>query len=131
MIECPLHVHRVTIFGFGGATAVVSRATLSAAGQRPPEMTVSWHEKTTRAYRDLLEQVGEFCRTNLARDPETVLDQLWQRLSDAQSSPAMALCTGLDDVETRKLMTTRDTRTATRLVRAGLAKTCALQQLRA
>lgn len=115
--------------GFGGATEVLTQAMLSNTESPPPELTVAWHEQATKGYADLLRSLQQFRCPTLVRKPDEVFGLLWQRLLVARSQLAAQLNTGLSDEETRQLLTTRDIKTAIRLVRAGIAQKCNLSPL--
>jgi hypothetical protein len=123
--NCPLYL----IGGFGGATEVLTRALLTETAALPPEFTVEQHEKMQPGYSELMSHLQKARLPTRARAPQTVLTDLWQRITAARASLAASLNTGLTEDETRELMTTRDMQAAIRLVKSGIAKRCNLPQL--
>lgn len=63
------------------------------------------------------------------RTGDQLLDDLFQRIEQARLNLGATLNTGLDEVETRELLTTRDMGRAVQLVRKGLAVRLGLIEL--
>jgi hypothetical protein len=107
--------------GFGGAAEVLARTLLSAPGLRPEELRADWHAARNPKLARLLALLAGRALPPGIRSTQDALDALYARLDAGRASPAATLNTGLDDAETRELLTTRDMRQAVRLVRKGLA----------
>lgn len=107
--------------GFGGASEVLAKAVVSGASERPQEFTSAWLSAQNPALEKLLEMSKNFVMSPGIMSTEKSLDQLYDFLRRARTSPSAVLHTGLDDHETRELLQTRDVATAVNLVRKGLA----------
>jgi hypothetical protein len=123
--NCPLYL----IGGFGGATEVITRALLSPDTVPPAEFTVDQYEKKLPGYAELMAHMQNARLPKSARAPQTVLTDLWQRITAARATLSASLNTGLTDDETREHMTTRDMHAAIRLVKSGIAKPWNLPKL--
>lgn len=117
--------------GFGGAAEVLAQAIVNPAANRPPELTVAWHEQNTADFKQLLQLSGQFRLPPPLPAIPAAFDQLWQFVEAARNTPAAVLNTGLTDGETRELLTTRDVGAVVCLVRAGLTNQRQLPSLAA
>ncbi|MBS0545705.1 MAG: hypothetical protein JSR40_18440 [Proteobacteria bacterium] len=109
--------------GFGGAAEVVARALLAPPGTPLPEtLHAGWQFKNAPALEALRRMQGMQPLPYGALDTETGLARLGTAIENARGRLPQALATGLDDIETRELMETRDMRLAAALVHKGLEK---------
>lgn len=106
--------------GFGGAAEVLAKAMLASGSDRPPEFTLAWQEARNPALVRLLESTKEFQVPSSFVLPGAAFDQLFSFVERARTNLSGTLETGLDDAQTRELLTTRNVDTAVRLVRTGL-----------
>ncbi len=106
--------------GFGGAAEVLAKAIARPGAGRPPELTVSWHERHSAGFSDLLKSFDQFRLPPPLPTIPAAFEALWKYIEAARAAPAATLNTGLTDAETRELLTTRDMGTAVRFVRHGL-----------
>jgi len=120
----PLYV----LGGFGGAAEVLARALLEVGDERPLEFTAGWHEKNPDVAR-LQKLAVEFALPAGVRATGAALDALFVLVKQARGNLAGTLRTGLTDVETRELLTTRDVARAVQLVRKGLESQVGLEAL--
>lgn len=114
----PLYV----LGGFGGAAEVLARVLLAAPGDRPPELTLDWHKAVNPNVTRLLELSGDCQLPAGIRATDQALGHLFAAVEQARTGLAAGLGTGLDEAQTRELMTTRDMGRAAKLVREGLSK---------
>jgi len=112
----PLYV----LGGFGGAGEVLAKALLGKAAERPAEYTLDGLIAGSPALKRLTELSAALALPTGARSSAKALDDLFQLIERARSNLAATLNTGLDDAETRELLTTRDMNRAVQLVRKGL-----------
>lgn len=117
--------------GFGGAAEVLAQTLLSGAGARPDAFLADWHAKRNPRLARLLALLPGRKLPQGVRSTQDALDALYTRLEAGRASPSAALNTGLNDDETRELLTTRDMRQAVRLVRKGLDARFAFESLSA
>ena len=120
----PLYV----LGGFGGAAEVLARAVLGNGEEPPPEFTAAWHEKNPEVAK-LQQLAGKFVLPPGVRATGEALDALFALVKQARGDMAGTLRTGLDEAETRELLTTRDVARAVQLVRKGLESQVGLQAL--
>lgn len=104
--------------GFGGAAEVIARALLAPPGTPLPEtLYTDWH----KARVDTLGRLQGMQPLPFGiLDTQTGLARLRAAIEQARTGLPQALKTGLDDIETRELMETRDMRRAAALVHKGL-----------
>jgi len=114
--------------GFGGAAEVLARAVLGNGEEPPPEFTVAWHEKNPEVAK-LQQLAGKFVLPAGVRATGESLDAMFALVKQARGDMAGTLRTGLDEAETRELLTTRDVARAVQLVRKGLESQVGLQAL--
>lgn len=109
--------------GFGGAAEVIARALLAPPGTPLPEpLNAGWHITNTPRLDTLRKLQGMQPLPFGILDTETGLARLRAAIEQARAGLPQALKTGLDDIETRELMETRDMRRAAALVHKGLAQ---------
>jgi hypothetical protein len=120
----PLYV----LGGFGGAS-VLAKALLGEGPGRPMELTLDWHTARSPMLSRLEELTRRFAMPPGTRTGAQLLDDLFQRIEQARANLRATLNTGLDEVETRELLTTRDMGRAVQLVRKGLAVRLGLIEL--
>lgn len=104
--------------GFGGAAEGLAQALLDPVGSRPEAFTVAWQTARTPNVERL--QILDFQRPAGIPTTADSLDALFQRIEAARPHLADALDTGLDEPETRELLTTRNLGRAVQLVLKGL-----------
>jgi hypothetical protein len=121
----PLYV----LGGFGGASEVLAKALLGEGPGRPMELTLDWHTARSPMLSRLEELTRRFAMPPGTRTGAQLLDDLFQRIEQARANLGATLNTGLDEVETRELLTTRDMGRAVQLVRKGLAVRLGLIEL--
>lgn len=104
--------------GFGGAAEVIARALLAPPGTPLSEtLYTDWH----KARVDTLGRLQGMQPLPFGiLDTQTGLARLRAAIEQARTGLPQALKTGLDDIETRELMETRDMRRAAALVHKGL-----------
>ena len=107
--------------GFGGAAEVLADAILGTGDDPPAQFTVAWHKEHNERLSDLLDSAEQFRPPEHFRSSAKLLDDLFTFVLNARKDLSKTLNTGLDPVDTRELLTTRDIATAVRLVRKGLA----------
>ena len=90
------------------------------AAERPAEYTLDGLIAGSPALKRLTELSAALALPTGARSSAKALDDLFQLIERARSNLAATLNTGLDDAETRELLTTRDMNRAVQLVRKGL-----------
>jgi hypothetical protein len=112
----PLYV----LGGFGGATEILARAMLGSGVVCPEEFTLDYQKAHNPALAPLLESSKNFSLPQGFLCTEEALKKLFALVMKARSDLSGTLNTGLDDRETRELLTTRDVANAVRLVRKGL-----------
>jgi hypothetical protein len=117
--------HAVPLFilgGFGGSACVLAELLLAPKGQRPPELTLAWHEHQTPQVTQLnvLASRNPQALPEGIRTTQAALDALYERIDAARGSLATHLRTGLSEDETRELMTTIDIRRAVYLSLKGI-----------
>lgn len=112
----PLYV----LGGFGGAAEVLAQAMLEASPECPREFMLDWLIAGNPALKRLNELSAHFALPAGRRGSAQTLDDLFQFIEQARSNLAATLNTGLDDTDTRELLTTRDMGRAVQLVRKGL-----------
>jgi hypothetical protein len=120
----PLYV----LGGFGGAAEVLARGLLGAGDERLPEFTADWHGRTPDVAR-LQKLAGELALPAGIRATGAALDALFALVKQARGDMAGTLRTGLTQLETRELLTTRDVARVVQLVRKGLENQVGLQAL--
>jgi hypothetical protein len=109
--------------GFGGAGESLANFLLNKA---TPELEVSWQESASPRVKTLRTSSGSRPLPNGIRSTEDSLRALRERLVLARPALAPTLNTGLDDAETRELLTTRDMGRAVQLVLKGLTQSAKL-----
>lgn len=107
--------------GFGGAAELLARVLLDTGHDRPPELTLAWHEAKCAPLTQLLQSAAQFPIPPGCILTEQALDELFRFVCSARNNLSGTLNTGLTDSETRELLTTRNVPTAVRLIRLGLA----------
>jgi len=112
----PLYV----LGGFGGAAEMLGRAMLATGSDRPPELTLAWHKERNANLAKLLESSQQLVLPPGCSATEGLLDALFTLVLQARSNLSGTLNTGLNDQETRELLTTRNVADAVHLVRTGL-----------
>jgi hypothetical protein len=115
--QAPLYVFG----GFGGAAEVLARMLLAPVGDRPPELTLDWHKAGSPNVTKLLELSGSYQLPAGIRSTAQGLDDLFAAIEQARPSLAAGLNTGLDEAQTRELLTTRDMGRAVKLALEGLS----------
>jgi hypothetical protein len=115
-------VPQYVLGGFGGSAGVLSDLLLAPKGQRPPELTLAWHEHQTPQVKQLNVLASQHPQALPAgiRTTEAALDALYDKINAARGSLATQLQTGLNEDETRELMTTIDIRRAVYLTLKGI-----------
>jgi hypothetical protein len=112
--QCPLYV----LGGFGGAAEALAKA-FTAAGP-PPEFTVDWQKAHTPNVAKLERLSAQFSLPSGVLTTSDALNSLTQYFPIVQADLAGTLRTGLDQQETRELLSTQDTERAVALVYKGL-----------
>jgi len=112
----PLYV----LGGFGGAAEILARAMLDSGSACPDEFTLEYQKAHNPDLAALLENSKQFSPPKDFLGPEESLHELFAIVLKARSDLSGTLNTGLDNQETRELLTTRDLANAVRLVRKGL-----------
>ena len=114
--------------GFGGAAEVLSRALLGTA--QIDELTEQWHRANGgKSVARLMDMAGNFRLPPQRMATSTLLSSLNSQIQSAYGKVSQALETGLEETETRELMTTRSIVRAISLVRKGLQQRIGLQSL--
>lgn len=107
--------------GFGGAADVIANALLAPQGTPLPEtLHADWHLANAPHLDALRRLQGAQPLPFGILDTETGLARLRAAIENARGDLPHALQTGLDDIETRALLETRDMRSAATLVHKGL-----------
>lgn len=106
--------------GFGGAAEVLARIVMGTGQDRPSELTLAWHKERNPTLALLLESSQQFTLPASCRPTEAMLDALFGFVQQARQSLSNTFNTGLNDEDTRELMTTRSVADAVHLVRTGL-----------
>lgn len=123
--KLPLYV----LGGFGGAAETLAQALLAPASIRPDAFSFEWH----RANSSNFEQLVNFSQTcdlpSGVRTSAQALDALYQLIGSATSNLVAALNTGLNEAQTKELLTTRDMGRAVKLVLSGLKTKFGLELL--
>lgn len=117
--------------GFGGAAETLAKAILAGGNKCPEELTVDWLTARNPDLANLLEIARGFAMPANARTTKDSLAALFAFLKRARANPSGVLHTGLNDADTRELLTTRDVAVAVKLVRQGLVTTEKLPRLSA
>jgi SLOG cluster2 len=112
----PLYV----LGGFGGASGVLAQAFLASGNDRPPELTIDWHQERNSNLTKLTEASKKYPIPSGVRATAPGLDALFQLVLNVRSNPGQILRTGLNDLESQELLTTSDITRAVQLVRKGL-----------
>ncbi|MFN7929677.1 MAG: hypothetical protein U0Y68_17375 [Blastocatellia bacterium] len=115
--------------GFGGAAEILTKAITEPGRQGLEQLTLAWQMKHNAALRLLLDAASRYTLPATYAFAGDLLEQLLEFVHEAREQPALTLNTGLDDKETKLLMTTRDTATAVKLVQEGLQRQHALSPL--
>jgi len=113
--------------GFGGAAEILARTLL---GQDPQELDVSWQEGATPHLKTLRSLSDSRPLPSGVRPTGESLRALRERLQLARPTLSTSLNTGLEEAETKELLTTRDMRRAVQLVFKGLAQSAGFVLLR-
>lgn len=107
--------------GFGGAADVIANALLAPQGTPLPEtLHADWHLANAPHLDALRRLQGAQPLPFGILDTETGLARLRAAIENARGDLPHALQTGLDDIETRALLETREMRSAATLVHKGL-----------
>jgi hypothetical protein len=117
--------------GFGGAAETLANAILARGNKIPEEFTVEWLTDQNPGLANLLEIASGFTMPANGRTTQELLDALVTFLKRARINPSGVLNTGLNDAETRELLTTRDVAVAVKLVQRGLVRMGKLRRLSA
>jgi hypothetical protein len=117
--------------GFGGAAETLANAILAEKNKCPEELTIEWLASRTPNLAKLLEISRGFAMPPNFRTAGDSLAALVAFLKRARANPSGVLNTGLDNEETRELLTTRNVAVAVKLVRQGLVKMEKLPRLSA
>jgi hypothetical protein len=115
--------------GFGGSAEVLARALLDVGTSHPPEFTTEWHQARNAKLGRLLQACQKYTLPSGVRTTSVALDNLFEYVLKAKSNLSKILNTGLDEQETRELLTTRDISKAVQLVRKGLDSQFGLKPL--
>lgn len=108
--------------GFGSAAEILADAILGSGTERAEILTLEWQKDQNPRLQALLENAKQFTFPPGIRSPERLYGGLSQFILQAQVNPAVALNTGLSELETRELLKTRDVGNVVRLVHAGLTR---------
>jgi hypothetical protein len=114
--QAPLYV----LGGFGGAAEALARLLLAPPGEFSPELALDWHTDRNPNVARLLELSGSRPLPAGVRTTEQGLGDLFAAIEQARPNLATALNTGLDEGQTRELLTTRDMGRAVNLVFDGM-----------
>jgi hypothetical protein len=114
----PLYV----LGGFGGASEALARALLTPPPHAVPELQADWHVARTPALAQLREQASKTPLPPGMLDTAAGFAALSQTIESARPSLASQLNTGLDDAQTREMMSTTDARRAVELVLTGMSQ---------
>lgn len=106
--------------GFGGATEILAKALIDTSTVRPPELDPEWHAQKNPTVVRLLGLIPRFGAPPDVRTTAAALNALWGDILAARSNLAGALNTGLEEADTRTLLTTRDPAQVVQLVHKGL-----------
>jgi hypothetical protein len=123
--QVPLYV----LGGFGGAAEVLAKALIDPAAGRPEQFTVDWQKSRTPNVTKLQQSLANFGLPAGIRTTEDGLGLLFRFVEKARLNLAATLNVGLDETETRELLTTRDMSKAVQLVRKGLDAKIGLKSL--
>lgn len=115
--------------GFGGAAEALAGALLARGPDRPPALVLDALRPGNPGLDRLLELATRFALPPGARASAAALDALFALVDKGRGNLPAALNTGLDEIETREMLTTRDVSRAVQLVRKGLTVTLGLGAL--
>ncbi|WP_298826313.1 hypothetical protein [uncultured Piscinibacter sp.] len=114
----PLYV----LGGFGGASEALARALLAHAPHTVAELESAWHFERTPALVRLRDQASKTPLPPGMLDTTAGLRMLSERINAARPALADQLLTGLDEAQTREMMSTTDARRAVELVLSGMSQ---------
>jgi hypothetical protein len=123
--QCPLYI----VGGFGGAAEALAHALLGSAGTAVHELRTEWQEASTPKLKQLNLLADAASLPSGMRNTAASLNALALQVDKARPRLSEALHTGLNEAETRELLSTRDIRRGVQLVLNGLAKTVGLMAL--